>query len=61
LQRHIAERAYQLFQVRGSAHGNDVDDWLRAEREVVAARGRGKRAVRTRTAPRPRSRTPKAA
>jgi hypothetical protein len=37
LQRRIAERAYQLFELRGHSHGSDVDDWLRAEREIRAA------------------------
>lgn len=36
LQHRIAERAYQLYEMRGCSHGNDVDDWLRAEREVKA-------------------------
>ena len=31
----IAVRAYELFLERGSEHGRDVEDWLRAEREVV--------------------------
>jgi hypothetical protein len=34
LRRRIAERAYQLYEMRGGSHGNDVEDWLRAEREV---------------------------
>ncbi len=36
----IAQRAYELFLVRGATHGQDVDDWLRAERELQAAEGR---------------------
>lgn len=36
LQRLIAERAYQLYQMRGGAHGHDLDDWLAAEREIMA-------------------------
>jgi hypothetical protein len=34
----IAQRAYELFMARGCAHGNDVDDWLHAESELVRAR-----------------------
>jgi hypothetical protein len=34
----IAERAYELFMARGGAHGNDVDDWLHAESELLRAR-----------------------
>ena len=30
----IEVRAYELFLERGCEHGNDLDDWLRAEREV---------------------------
>ncbi len=31
---HIATRAYLLWQERGCGHGNDVNDWLRAEAEL---------------------------
>ena len=33
----IRERAFQLFQKRGSKHGHDMQDWLRAERQVMAS------------------------
>jgi hypothetical protein len=33
----IRERAFQLFQKRGSKHGYDMQDWLRAERQVMAS------------------------
>jgi len=36
----IAQRAYELFLARGGTHGRDVEDWLRAERELQAAEGR---------------------
>lgn len=35
-QARIAERAYALYQRRGGHHGQDLDDWLAAEREVSA-------------------------
>lgn len=35
LQQRIRERAYQLFEQRGREHGQDVNDWLRAETEVL--------------------------
>jgi Protein of unknown function (DUF2934) len=35
----IALRAYQIYAERGGAHGQDVDDWLQAERELVAKYG----------------------
>ena len=30
----IGRRAYELFEGRGQEHGKDLDDWLRAEREL---------------------------
>jgi hypothetical protein len=33
----IASRAYDLYLARGCEHGHDVEDWLRAERELNAA------------------------
>lgn len=33
-----ARRAYEIYQSRGASHGSDVDDWLRAEREIKARR-----------------------
>ena len=32
----IALRAYQIFQERGGLHGQDVEDWLEAERQLLA-------------------------
>jgi len=31
----IARRAYQIFAQRGATHGRDVEDWLRAESELL--------------------------
>ena len=33
----IARRAYELFELRGAAHGHDWDDWLSAECELGSA------------------------
>jgi hypothetical protein len=33
---HIAIRAYEIYISRGAEHGRDLDDWLQAERELVA-------------------------
>ena len=33
----IAARAHEIFQSRSGEHGRDLDDWLQAEREVLAA------------------------
>jgi hypothetical protein len=35
----VAQRAYELYLSRGGAHGSDWEDWLRAERELIANRG----------------------
>ena len=35
----IARRAYALYLARGCEHGHDVDDWLRAERELKQTTG----------------------
>jgi hypothetical protein len=32
----IAERAYELYHHRGGHHGQDLEDWLAAEREVLS-------------------------
>lgn len=32
----IAEAAYALYEARGRVHGCDLDDWLNAERSVLA-------------------------
>jgi Protein of unknown function (DUF2934) len=31
----VAHRAYELYVQRGSEPGNDVEDWLRAEKELA--------------------------
>ncbi len=31
----IRERAFSLFQSRGGGNGGDIDDWLRAERDLI--------------------------
>ena len=33
----IRLRAYELFLARGATHGNDLADWLNAERELLGA------------------------
>jgi hypothetical protein len=30
----IQQRAYELYLERGGAEGNDIEDWLQAEREL---------------------------
>jgi hypothetical protein len=31
----VAWRAYEIYMARGGEHGNDLDDWLQAERELI--------------------------
>ena len=33
----VSRRAYELFQERGREPGHELDDWLRAERELKEA------------------------
>jgi hypothetical protein len=37
LRQQIADRAYLLAEARGFAPGHDFEDWLQAERDVLAA------------------------
>jgi len=70
----IEKRAYELYLKRGGAHGYDVADWLKAEKEILgngqsaAPAGASRPAAKTRAGaatgePKPqpaaRSRTPK--
>lgn len=32
----IARRAFAIYEARGGAHGQSLDDWLQAEREIDA-------------------------
>ena len=32
----IATRAYELYEIRGCVEGYDCEDWLEAERQVLA-------------------------
>jgi len=34
----VRVRAYWLFLARGATHGDDLTDWLNAERELIGAR-----------------------
>jgi hypothetical protein len=38
IQENIRARAYQLFEQRGGEIGHDVEDWLRAEAEILGNR-----------------------
>ena len=38
VQRRIARRAYELYESRGRDHGHALEDWLKAEREILGER-----------------------
>ena len=39
----VALRAYQIYLERAGAPGNPLDDWARAERELLAQNGNARR------------------
>lgn len=43
-------RAYQIYVERGGTHGQDVDDWLQAERELIAKHADTSQKVKAATA-----------
>ena len=47
----IARRAHELYLERGGEHGKDVEDWVRAEKELSDEPGAGR--AKTRAAGRP--------
>lgn len=58
LQKRIAERSYELFLARGGHHGYHLQDWLKAEQEMV---GGAKKAPAGEAKPRKAGRPKKAA
>ena len=44
----IAARAYEMFLLHGASHGSDLEDWLRAEQELLE-RKQNRPQVRTAT------------
>lgn len=47
LQTIISRRAYELYEQRGREDGHAMDDWLRAEAEILGTRLRKARAAAT--------------
>jgi len=47
LQTVIRRRAYELYEERGREEGHAMDDWLRAEAEILGTRLRKARAAAT--------------
>jgi hypothetical protein len=37
LRKQVEDRAYALWESQGRPHGRDVEDWLQAETEIMAA------------------------
>jgi hypothetical protein len=31
----VAQRAYEIFMMRGGEHGHDIDDWIKAKQELA--------------------------
>ena len=42
-QEEIAFRAYQIYMERGGAPGNELEDWTRAERELMGINNKPRR------------------
>jgi DUF2934 family protein len=40
LEDQIRARAYELYEERGKEEGHDLDDWLRAEAELMSSKRR---------------------
>ena len=38
LQEQIRRRAYEIYEQRGRENGQDVEDWLQSESEIMAVR-----------------------
>lgn len=48
----VARRAYDLFLSRGGQHGQDIEDWLEAERQLASTGARAGARRRITSAPR---------
>lgn len=46
----IADRAFHYYAARGGEHGHDLEDWLRAERELTTAAAPARKRATTRKA-----------
>ena len=46
----IARKAYELYCARGGQNGSEVDDWLRAEQELLTAGDQSRKRTTRRTA-----------
>jgi Protein of unknown function (DUF2934) len=46
----IALRAYQIYLERGAAPGNELEDWIQAERELAEESGKPRRKATVKSA-----------
>lgn len=46
----IALRAYQIYQERGETPGHELEDWTRAERELMQQNGKLRRKAKAKSA-----------
>ena len=49
-QEEIALRAYHIYLQRGGAQGNEFEDWMQAERELLAEIGKPRRKATVKSA-----------
>jgi hypothetical protein len=49
-QEEIALRAYQIYLKRGAAPGNEFEDWMQAERQLIAEIGKPHRKATAKSA-----------
>jgi Protein of unknown function (DUF2934) len=43
----IEVRAFQIYIERGGAYGHDIEDWLKAERELLEEHGKAPRKAKS--------------
>lgn len=60
LRERVGQKAYELYEKRGSSHGLDIQDWLEAERLVLAeTKTETKvRKIQSKTETEPKAKTP---
>ena len=49
LNEQIAQKAFELYQQRGGSHGDDLNDWLTAERLVLETTSTGNSPLKTKS------------
>ncbi len=49
-QEQIAVRAYQLYLERGGTPGNELEDWIQAERQLIGDNGKSRLKTKAKSA-----------